>query len=346
MSKKHSGPAHAASGPLQWSGFGLLVQGKEVALKVGETLIGRGLECDIVILSPLVSRKHVKLIASAGGVMVQDLGSANGTYVNGNRIEDARLRDGDGILVGTLEISFFVGLADPEATLGKQVQVGAMPSLPTGRASGVRDVPTSVKVLGTALEQDGLRRASGHAPVEPRIATRGFAVDCEEITGQALRPPDPRARDVAQYLSPRAAEPTLPGASQIAAEVVDRMLARGDVDAAARAAIAQFRTMTQGALSGATPTRQALAIAASCCMKLALATAEGAWLDRAIEMHLQTHQPMSEPVLDQLMAVRKTVRVHDRVLFERYQELVREMLDEATGADLALCDRILALKLE
>jgi pSer/pThr/pTyr-binding forkhead associated (FHA) protein len=332
LSRKHSSPAHTAARPLKWSGFGLLVQGKEVALKVGETLIGRGTECDIVILSPLVSRKHARLIASAGGVRVQDLGSANGTYVNGNRIQDAKLRDGDGILVGTLEISFFVGLADPGATLGKQVQVGATQPLPSGRVSGVRDVPTSVKVLGTTIEQDDPKISPSHG-LAPLITTGTFAVDREEITGQALRPPDPRAPDAGQSFSPRAAEPTLPGSSQVVAEVVDRMLARGDVDAASRAALSQFRTVTQDALSGVAPSRQTISTAAACCMKLALATAEGAWFDRAIEVHLQAQQPMSEALIDQLTAVRKTVRVHDQVLFERYQDLVA-------------CDRILALKLE
>ena len=59
------------------------------------TEIGRALECDISILEPSLSRKHAELYIDNGDLIVEDLGSANGTYVNAKKIEKQSLKDGD-----------------------------------------------------------------------------------------------------------------------------------------------------------------------------------------------------------------------------------------------------------
>jgi alkylhydroperoxidase/carboxymuconolactone decarboxylase family protein YurZ len=62
-----------------------------------------------VISDPLVSREHALLRISEGSVLVEDLGSVNGTYVNNVRISEAQsLKDGDHILVGTQELRISV----------------------------------------------------------------------------------------------------------------------------------------------------------------------------------------------------------------------------------------------
>ncbi|WP_096084834.1 FHA domain-containing protein [Agaribacterium haliotis] len=53
-----------------------------------ETLVGREVECKVLLDSPLISRYHAKLSISERGVLVEDLNSANGTFVNGRRIRD------------------------------------------------------------------------------------------------------------------------------------------------------------------------------------------------------------------------------------------------------------------
>jgi pSer/pThr/pTyr-binding forkhead associated (FHA) protein len=57
--------------------------------------VGRALECDISILEPSLSRKHAELEVRDGELVLTDLGSANGTHVNGKKIETVRLHDKD-----------------------------------------------------------------------------------------------------------------------------------------------------------------------------------------------------------------------------------------------------------
>ena len=59
------------------------------------TEIGRALECDISILEPALSRKHAELEPLDGKLIIRDLGSANGTYVNGEKIDEVSLKDKD-----------------------------------------------------------------------------------------------------------------------------------------------------------------------------------------------------------------------------------------------------------
>ncbi len=59
------------------------------------TEIGRALDCDISILEPALSRKHAELAPVGSELILTDLGSANGTHVNGKKITEASLKDGD-----------------------------------------------------------------------------------------------------------------------------------------------------------------------------------------------------------------------------------------------------------
>ncbi len=77
-------------------------QGGEFPLKGDKQLIiGRSSELDIVLVEDMVSRKHAKITLSAGKITIEDLGSTNGTFVNGEKVKTQRLKEGDRILVGT-----------------------------------------------------------------------------------------------------------------------------------------------------------------------------------------------------------------------------------------------------
>jgi len=57
--------------------------------------IGRALECDISILEPGLSRRHAELDLIGDDLVLKDLGSSNGTFVNGEKVEEHQLEDGD-----------------------------------------------------------------------------------------------------------------------------------------------------------------------------------------------------------------------------------------------------------
>jgi S1-C subfamily serine protease len=78
----------------------------EVPAEQRSFVLGRVQGCDLVIRDEGASRHHAELRAEpAGGLRVRDLGSANGTYVDGRRIEEAMLSGGEELRIGTTEIA-------------------------------------------------------------------------------------------------------------------------------------------------------------------------------------------------------------------------------------------------
>src|ERR1700733_5414197 len=77
-------------------------QGGEFPLRPHrEIIIGRSSELDMVLVEDMVSRKHAKITTDDKAVTIQDLGSTNGTFVNGEKVRKVELKDGDRILIGT-----------------------------------------------------------------------------------------------------------------------------------------------------------------------------------------------------------------------------------------------------
>ena len=68
--------------------------------------IGRNPDCDLVVDSPLVSRYHAELEISGEGAVLRDLDSANGTFVGGQRVSQARLRSGQGLYLANVHLLF------------------------------------------------------------------------------------------------------------------------------------------------------------------------------------------------------------------------------------------------
>ena len=71
----------------------------------GRWVIGRGSDCDVLLPSDdAVSRRHAEIAVRAGICLVRDLGSCNGTLLNGRRVTRARLRPGDVLELGETEL--------------------------------------------------------------------------------------------------------------------------------------------------------------------------------------------------------------------------------------------------
>lgn len=86
---------------------------RDFALTPGDTIIGRRQDCTLRIQTGDVSRKHCKITVGQSSALIEDLESANGTYVNGERITDQRLKAGDKIKIGP---AVFVVQIDGEPT--------------------------------------------------------------------------------------------------------------------------------------------------------------------------------------------------------------------------------------
>lgn len=83
------------------------VDGEKWLLTEPVTVIGRGTEADITVADSGVSRRHLELRITPTGVIATDLGSTNGTFVEGHRIDAATLLDGNQITIGRTRILFW-----------------------------------------------------------------------------------------------------------------------------------------------------------------------------------------------------------------------------------------------
>lgn len=78
---------------------------KEFNLPSAVTIIGRRQDCDLCIPLMNVSRRHCEINQDEGTLKVRDLGSKNGTFVNGTKIDETEVNQGDHISVGPIEFT-------------------------------------------------------------------------------------------------------------------------------------------------------------------------------------------------------------------------------------------------
>ncbi|HVT77311.1 MAG TPA: FHA domain-containing protein, partial [Acidimicrobiales bacterium] len=70
-----------------------------------EATVGRGQGCQVQLTDPMVSQLHARLFRSERGLHIEDLGSTNGTYLNGRKVgAPARLKKGDRVRIGPIEL--------------------------------------------------------------------------------------------------------------------------------------------------------------------------------------------------------------------------------------------------
>lgn len=134
---------------------------KEVQLTKDKTTLGRRPYNDIVIDNLAVSGEHAILQMSGGEVVLEDLNSTNGTYLNGKAVKKQQLQNGDSIEIGKYKIKF---VGDGESDNFDKTMVvrarplGGAPSLPLraaapstgGDSMGMGAFHASIKVLSGA----------------------------------------------------------------------------------------------------------------------------------------------------------------------------------------------------
>src|SRR5258708_4058706 len=71
-----------------------------------QMVVGRAVNSDVPIYDPTISRQHAQLSVQNGGILVKDLGSSNGTFLNGSKITEAVATPNDVVMFG--KVSFYV----------------------------------------------------------------------------------------------------------------------------------------------------------------------------------------------------------------------------------------------
>jgi hypothetical protein len=98
-------PRDAAGMDLAWQTIVLKAGNRERAFTQSRVLVGRSRDVDFRIDDPNVSRRHAAIFWSEGRVMIEDLGSTNGTMVNGYPVSSTVVRAGDVIVIGDCRIT-------------------------------------------------------------------------------------------------------------------------------------------------------------------------------------------------------------------------------------------------
>jgi hypothetical protein len=89
--------------------------GDSVELPLGETVVGRDVACALRFNDPAISRRHLRFIRRQNEVFVEDLGSSNGTLLNGRSVAaPLRIVDGDSIKVGSRVLTVRIGEGESE----------------------------------------------------------------------------------------------------------------------------------------------------------------------------------------------------------------------------------------
>lgn len=117
-----------------------------------EIFVGRSSDLDMVLVEDMVSRRHARIACTDEQILIEDLGSTNGTFVNGEKIKKTALKEGDRVLIGTSILK--VVSVDPSAPPARRRL--DEPSMRTGQTktmSGSIDeipLPDLLQLFGTS----------------------------------------------------------------------------------------------------------------------------------------------------------------------------------------------------
>src|SRR5512143_1488818 len=136
-------------------------------------VVGRAVTSDIPIFDPTISRRHAELRAGKDGVQVRDLGSSNGTFINGTRVTEGMIEPNDSVTFGKVVFQLKsletasrpITASHPNAggTIVKQVSVsGGVPAVIVGQAAemAAKDGGGQLKVAAASHTERQARKLS------------------------------------------------------------------------------------------------------------------------------------------------------------------------------------------
>lgn len=162
-----------------------------VELQHEYTHLGRTEDNELPIAEPSISGRHCVFVLSGPDVIVRDLNSSNGTYVNGEPVTEAILRPGDNIQVGVIDIKFVPGVRRPKL------------QGPTGSALKPVTKPVLAEDAGTTLKLPaGYSRRTGLPVIDDSnkaFVSGASAISYEQLAPDA--PPEPKSRSFVWLLA-------------------------------------------------------------------------------------------------------------------------------------------------
>jgi Domain of unknown function (DUF4388)/FHA domain len=125
-----------------------------------QIIVGRSSDLDMVLVEDMVSRKHARIAMQNDQIWIEDLGSTNGTFVNGEKIKRARLKEGDRVLIGTSILKLIAGDGSTDSTDAKiqleNVAAARRTSQARSMSGSIEEVP-----LPDLLQLFGTSKKSG-----------------------------------------------------------------------------------------------------------------------------------------------------------------------------------------
>lgn len=258
----------------------------------GSLLIGRLPECDVLLSDTMVSRMHARISVQGDGVVVEDLHSTNGVYVNGVKVGHSTvLCEGDRILIGTTEFSLF---ETRDSSLMRIRAARAVSPAPDGR---VTPLVNPVETMGA--------RSPARSPSRPMNAVPlAVSVPLERIPSTA------RA-----------------DALKMIGGLADRLAATGNLEEAAQVLSGHLRRILKGANSGLTVTPDVAGSAAHHALTLARWTKLPLWADYVVELHLSARLVMNAVTLASFEDAASKLDF-DRMLLGYYVDSLRDRLEK------------------
>jgi pSer/pThr/pTyr-binding forkhead associated (FHA) protein len=156
-----------------------------VELQSEYTHLGRADDNELPINEASISGRHCVFVLSGPDVIVRDLNSSNGTYVNGEPIAEAVLRPGDNIQVGVIDIKFVPGVRRPKLQTATQPRVALDK---TARALPAVDAGTTLKL------PTNYQRRTDLPIIDDSIKDKAFVTGSSAISYEQLAPDVPKEK--------------------------------------------------------------------------------------------------------------------------------------------------------
>lgn len=289
----------------------------ELELRDGSILVGRLPECDVVVDDALVSRMHARISVRGSTVVVEDLHSTNGIYVNGTRItHSAVLREGDRLLFGTTEISLF------EARRSARVA----PLRPRSEPPPPRVPEESRPAAAPSTPPPALRRPKTLPPAEASAFGK-LELHLDEL----VSPVDdngPASSRSAELEGGRNRTSVVPSTARadaldVIGALAERLANSGNLDEANRVLSAHLRRILQGATAGLTVPDEVRVLASRHALSLARWTGASSWVDYVVELHVAARRAMSPETFATFESVVLSLGDYDRQLLTYYLDGLR-----------------------